>query len=363
MLPYLFFLTAEISYVYGVAGLLYYSFSWIFITIAVYFIRMKAEYLLKDTTLFSVLRAIYIIETLTCTFLVFKMLFGENLFRYTIITYIIVIFIVPIVMFYIYIWNRKSLIIGTVFLSIMLSFLIPILVYLKISIPTVYSGIHFLYQEMIQLNHLNSLPTILALSVIFSMQHLIYLKSKHSEEAPSLFSFLITGVIMCCITLSFGTISFLGRAQAVLPDLPDRVTIQVVNRFSGQIGQLLLLITLVYLTIFFLIKIIPLHRSSLNLKSCFKNVLYVCIGLLLASIFNLTIINTLLIFGFVWASILGSIIFSSKKPTINKLVIFFSLITGILISMYFPVSIAILVTAIFSLFLTSISFFANYTSD
>ncbi|MGE5704706.1 MAG: hypothetical protein ACM32O_19425, partial [Clostridia bacterium] len=143
--------------------------------------------------------------------------------------------------------NRTSFII--VILSMASTVLLPTLVYLKVSVPTVYSGVKFLATDMLRLDNPVSWYLAAAMAIRFAAHGLvnpdlrtIYFQMKETKRG---LAFSLAPLIWSFLPLSLGTLSFVAKAEAVWPEWPDEVSMLIVGNFGGRLGIVLLTVTLI----------------------------------------------------------------------------------------------------------------------
>lgn len=334
MTPFVFFLAAQIAYDYGVLGLLGYSIMWALSFVFVFFAKNKNGILLNNPLLKKIVKSIYRMEITICIFLVIKIILTEIVPGFLTVINMILLLIIPLFIMYLNKVNDKLVSIGTILLGIALSFLIPTLVYLKVSIPTVYSGLHFLSTDLLKFDRVATWWLILSIGIILVVHQYLYRISENEyKEQDKPGPFIIAGVIAAIVTISFGSISFLGSAQAVMPDLSDRVSIQVIQRFGGQFGQVLF-VTIIFFISFFILFEIWQSIRSVTVKSIPISVgKYLFIPLIIILYSDLTIIDIFLLFGLLWGPFLGIIFLPSLSQRKTKILLFF----GVTMSFTFAV--------------------------
>ncbi|MET3292230.1 UNVERIFIED_CONTAM: tryptophan-rich sensory protein [Brevibacillus sp. OAP136] len=137
--------------------------------------------------------------------------------------------------------NRTSFVI--VILSMASTVLLPTLVYLKVSVPTVYSGVKFLATDMLRLDSPMSWVLTAALMIRFTSHSLVnpHIRTiyRQIKEPRRGLSFSLAPLIWAFLPLSIGTLSFVAKAEAVWPVFADEVSILIVSHFGGQLGIVL----------------------------------------------------------------------------------------------------------------------------
>jgi len=350
MTPFVFFLAAQITYDFGVLGLLGYSAMWSLSFILVFFAKNKNGVLLYNPALKKIVQYIYRLEIIICIFLIIKIILTEIIPGYLAFINIILLITIPLFIIYLNKMNEKLVSIGTVLLGITLSFLIPTLVYLKVSIPTVYSGLHFLSPDLLKFDRIATWWFILSIGIILIVQQYLYrIEDVDYKEQYKPGPFIIAGVIAGIVTISFGSISFLGSAQAVMPDLSDRVSIQVIYRFGGQFGQVLFVAILFFISFFILFKI-GQSIKNMTVKSVPSSVgKYLFIPLIIVLYFDLTILDVFLLFGLIWGPFIGVIFYPSSSKNKTKLSLFLGLAMSVSFAVVIDIPAGIIIGAITSI--------------
>ncbi|MFS0576664.1 hypothetical protein AB1K83_13580 [Sporosarcina sp. 179-K 3D1 HS] len=353
MTPIAFFLAAQITYDHGVLGLLGYSIMWALSFIAFYFTQNRKPVAIQDPILRSVIKGVYIIEVIFCIFLVLKIIFTETDFIYMTLINIILMATVPLFVIYLYKFNPKLVAVATVLLGIAISFLIPTLVYLKVSIPTVYSGIHFLSTDLLRFDRPATWLLVASLGIILvARQYLYRMVDIHHKARTRFAPFLIAAIISSIVMISFGTISFLGRAQAVLPDLSDRVSIQVINRFGGQFAQILFMSITIFMIFFIFITL----WESIKGGPKKYNPLLIVIGTLIPGLVvpyvNITLLDAFLYFGLFWSPLFGLIFVPVTTIYRTRIGFLFGLCMSLAVGLIFTIPFGILAGACSSFLLS-----------
>lgn len=348
MSPVVFFLAAQITYDFGVLGLLGYAFGWTASFILIYFTRGKIASWKKDEFLKGVVKELYRLEVIVSVFLVIKIIITETLFEYLTFINLVIIVLIFIAIVFLEKVNKNFVSIGTILLGITLSFLLPTLVYLKVSIPTVYSGVHFLSTELLRLDDSATWIMIGSLGIIIAThQHLYQLIDSHSIKHNRMSSFWIASVIAGIVTISFGTISFLGRAQAVLPNLSDRVSIQVIYRFGGQFGPFVFIAITAFISFFVLGKIwksitLDVKNKKAIVPSFIK---YFIAPVLVVGYIDFTLFDVFLVFGLIWGPLLSTFIIPSMNQVVKRGTVGIGIIMGLVASLSLGIAWGVIIGA------------------
>lgn len=356
MTPIAFFLAAQITYDHGVLGLLGYSFMWALSFIVFYFTQNRKSIAIQDPLLRGAIKGIYIVEIIFCIFLVLKIILTETDFIYMTLIHIVLMATVPLFVFYLYKINAKLVAIATILLGIAISFLIPTLVYLKVSIPTVYSGIHFLSTELLKFDRFGTWLLVASLGVLLvARQYLYRMVDVHHKEQGRFVPFLLAAIISSIVIISFGTISFLGRAQAVLPDLSDRVSIQVINRFGGQFAQILFMAVTIFMVFFIFLKLWESVKGGSHKYNPLLFGIYTLIPGLVVPYAHITLLDAFLYFGLLWSPLCGLIVVPVSSVYQTRISFLFGLCVSLTTGLIFTIPTGILAGAC-STFLLSIVF-------
>lgn len=339
--PVAFFLAAQITYDYGVLGLLGYAFAWALSFIIIYFTKNIMSSWQEDTFLKKIAKDLYMIEIILCIFLVLKIILTETLFEYVTFINLALIILIFLAIICLEKVSENIVSIGTVLLGITLSFLLPTLVYLKVSIPTVYSGVHFLSTDLLRLDDSATWLLIGSLGmIVIAHQHLYQLIDRQPFTRNRMSTFWIASIIAGIVTISFGTISFLGRAQAVLPNLSDRVSIQVIYRFGGQFGPFVFIAITAFISFFVLGKVWKsLSRDVKNKKAILLSFIkYLLIPGLTVVYVELTLLDIVLVFGLIWGPLASTFTIPSSNKRARKVAVGIGIVTSIVTSLMLDLS-------------------------
>lgn len=318
--PAIFLLSAQITYNSGVLGLLGFSFTGILSYYVFFFLKNKTKVTAIDPRLKKLMFDLLIIESAICIFLVCKIIITGTFFDNPL--YITSTLIITVSIFFLFIKNSNMNWISTsiLLLGLIVSFLIPTIVYLKVSIPTVYSGLHFLATDMLMLNNKHTWMFILILFIIMIahqfLQFIFYDQEKSNYRGAS---YIIASFIWGIVPISLGSLAFLAKAQAIWPNLTDRVSLMVINTFGGQFGK----------TTFILISIIMIFNQVSRFQIVYKRQPFnkrfynIFAYLLVPSIllfFNITILDVVLFFGLLFGPMLGIILWASVNKYVTRTV-------------------------------------------
>ncbi|MEK4029700.1 hypothetical protein MKZ02_14340 [Pseudobacillus sp. FSL P4-0506] len=303
-----FLVAAQLSYEQGVSGLFGYCLAGLASLLCLYFLLKKravphdpvhATRTIKPLLLLYYLEH-FIVSLLAAKF-IFKLFYSVN----------IVILAGLFVVFYQFILLAKSknlyirsLIISM--LALVATVLLPTFVYLKMSVPTIYSGVHFLAPEMLILDDLSGWLLGGVLFIRFMAHHLlnqnmrkIFMNIKQ-EKRP--LAFTISSFIWFFVPLSMGTLAFVAKASAIWPASNDEVGLQVVQQFGGQLGIVLLVVTL--LVILFSSSAGDFVDKTFVRKDIFvKAAVLGMAALIVTTLPKLTILDVMVFASLVWAPV------------------------------------------------------------
>ncbi|RXT07908.1 hypothetical protein [Ammoniphilus sp. CFH 90114] len=302
--PVIFLLTPQIAYDYGMVGVLQFTLaSMIGISL---FILLRSKFIVRPTSkiLLLCIELLFITEALS-----FMILVTKNLWTRALISgdwgVIILLFTIVFMIIY-FLWRKgytKSITVSVVGLGMIASFLIPSLVYLNISIPTVYSGLHFLAPSSIKLHGTHeTLLFFVFILVTFSIP-LLYLSGTVRdllvEGGPYR---ILPALLWSPLPISLGSLAFVAQAQAIWPKQSDQVGFLVIEQYAGQFGKYLFIITLLAMMIYLLLR---MHEE---LRRVTEKASLWCVvsgtAFLLAHWPGLTILELILGFGMVQVAIL-----------------------------------------------------------
>lgn len=328
----MFFLAVQVAYDYGVTGLIGFSFVLAISFYIIYLVKNKKAYRMNDPMLEKIFYSLYFIETSLSIFQVGKIIFSEAATQYFKVIFFVLIVVSTIFVLFLRKYEEKWVSTSTIVLGLIVSFLIPTLVYLKVSIPTVYSGLHFLSRELLTINIDQSFFVILGLGIVLIVHqyvyHMLYDNVKDEQKSRA---FIIAGLISANVLIAFGSISFLGKAQAVLPDLSDRVSMQVMSRFGGQFGQLLFVSTSIFISIFIIIRLWnTMQNKSLSHQSL-SFFYYLFLPLTIVIFLDLTLLDIFLFFGLIWGPLFSVILWPSESNVKIRI----SFVGGLVLSITF----------------------------
>lgn len=209
-------------------------------------------------------------------------------------------------------------------LSLIAAILLPTFVYLEVSVPTVYSGVHFLAPDMIELAAPAGWVTGLILAIRFLAHHMVnvnmrenFLGMKHSKRPAA---FAVSSAMWFLIPLSMGTLAFVAKASAVWPASNDEVSIQVIRQFGGQLGLVLLVVTLLVMLVSVLAEQLVSSSRSRGNKAGPLMTFVTAAGI--AFLFpQLTILEVMVYSSLVWAVMVPAILcFAAENEHVGKVI-------------------------------------------
>lgn len=245
-----FLVASQLSYEQGVSGLIGYCLAGLASLFCLYFLfKKRATSHAPDQTarVIQPFLLLYYLENFVISLLAAKLIL--KLF-YNVNTVILAGLLVVFYQFVLLAKSKnlyiRSLIISM--LSLIATVLLPTFVYLKVSVPTIYSGVHFLATEMLILDDPSGWLLGGVLFIRFMAHHLlnqnIWSVFANIKQAKRSLAFTISSFVWFFVPLSMGTLAFVAKASAIWPASNDEVGLQVVQQFGGQLGIVLLVVTL-----------------------------------------------------------------------------------------------------------------------
>ncbi|WHY79948.1 hypothetical protein QNH20_12740 [Neobacillus sp. WH10] len=304
-----FLVSSQVSYEQGVSGLVSYCLAGLASLFCLYFLLKNRamphtpDHMGRGIKPFLLL---YYLEnfvvSLLAAKLILKLFYNVN----------IVILAGLLIVFYQFILLAKSknlyirsLIISM--LSLIATVLLPTFVYLKVSVPTIYSGVHFLATEMLILDDPSRWILGGVLFIHFTAHNLLnqnmWKVFTNIKQAKRSLAFTISSFIWFFVPLSMGTLAFVAKASAVWPASNDEVGLQVVRQVDGQLGMVLLVVTL-------LVILFSSLASNLVDKTFARKDIFVKAGLLgMAAVIvtmlpKLTILDVMVFTSIFWAAMI-----------------------------------------------------------
>ncbi len=377
-----FLASSEAAYDYGVIGLISYSLagslSFLLCYLAIKRFRLAGELPLmeriervfsgKSLGLVKVLLAFVWLEEVLIVILAGKIILHLLYGWSTIVSSISMTLFFLLMMFFRYgNFHQASFVIAL--LATASTVLIPTLVYLDVSVPTVYSGVKFLATDMLELTKTAGWYLAIALFIRFVTHTLlnervwtIYHQIKPSKRG---LSFSLSPLIWAFLPLSMGTLSFVAKAEAVWPIVHDEVSILIVARFGGEFGIVLFTVTLIVI----LLAIISRYtvdgtEQKTVARLVAKGLIILTAGSIALLLPELTILQTMLVFTLVWAA-LAPVVLLARKSLVHRtfavLVIFISAGYGVYHSVYTGIAYGVLIDFAISLgIMTLLTIFTNH---
>lgn len=311
--PITFLLSAQIAYEFGMLGLLFFSFITALSFFIFFFVSNNHIPLKNDVNLKKAIYILFMTEVITCILLVVKKIILNFPMGYFSIFYYLSLITCLFVISYFRQKYRKWLSNSMVLLGLIASFLIPTIVYLKISIPTVYSGLYYLAKDMIEFNLSSIWTDFIAWGILIIVhQYLFYIYYIKKNISSYKGGPLLSASLICLISpISSGSLAFLAKAQVVWPEQIDTVSLMVIHIFGGTFGRAFFVIVSLFILINLLLKI---KRSiNLNFNNGLMTILkFLIVPVLVISLLDLTILDVLLFSGMFWGPLLSLVLLSGN---------------------------------------------------
>lgn len=346
--PVIFLLSAQIAIEHGVFGLLGFSFLGAISFIFVYFLQRRSRYTLLDKKFKDLIYILLLMEIIACIINVVEVIVSKSFQNFlSIINVSLIVFIVVIILF---LQNKKRnwLYVCMIILGLIFSFLIPTLVYLKVSIPTVYSGLHFLANDMLRFDNHLTWQLFSVMGVIFLTHQILYHLFFMRNDNAKLGTYLVSSLIWVVVPISIGSLAFLAKAQAIWPELSDQVSVLVIQQFGGHFGQTILYVTCFFLIISESVVIWDNFKKRYHDKLLLISFFLVIIPLVIVLSFNITLLDILLFFGLIWCPLFGVILWTSGNKVINRIVFALGVFLASILSIQYSAMIGMMVSALFS---------------
>ncbi|WP_312113179.1 hypothetical protein [Brevibacillus reuszeri] len=341
-----FLASAQASYQYGIIGMLGYSVAGILGLLFIFMVNRKIIYQRQPLRYLPLL---WVLEDILISVLAGKMIL--NLI-YSINDHLSIAFVTSFLLLMLAVQfgkpNQASFVI--VLLAMSATMLLPTLVYLKVSVPTVYSGVKFLATDMLRLDISSSWSLAGALLVRFMTGSLIHprlgITFHQIKVSKRGLCFCLAPLIWACLPISMGTLSFVSKAEAIWPSFPDQVSVMVVGYFAGQIGIVLLIVTLIII----LITAVPQATLGEQKSAVWMRGAIILVAGAISLLFpKLTILDTMLYFALIWAAVAPVVLLISKLGRGGAaIVIIAGLTTGCFYSLTSGVTIGVLVDVLVS---------------
>ncbi|RNB89903.1 hypothetical protein EDM56_12150 [Brevibacillus fluminis] len=319
---YAFLASSQVSYQYGIVGMVGYSAAGIVSFLFVYlWIDKEKKRRVQPPQLLSIL---YRLEGTLVALMAGKMILHLVYEVNTLLSIgIVTVFFWLILLIRFNKPNRTSFVI--VILSMASTVLLPTLVYLKVSVPTVYSGVKFLATDMLRLDNTMSWVLTAALMIRFTSHSLvnpqirtIYRQIKETRRG---LSFSLAPLIWAFLPLSIGTLSFVAKAEAVWPVFADEVSILIVSHFGGQLGIVLFTVTLILILLVTMARYLSEGTEAAQATDLLTRALIILVSAFVALLFpHLTILDTMLVFALIWAAVTPAVLWGRELNGISALV-------------------------------------------
>lgn len=346
----IYLMSPQIAYDYGVLGVIGFAAMGVISFSLFYLWRAKRIHDKPKVWIRSIVHFLYLIETFSFLLLVIKIVLGQSFWAEGFVYISLVCAVSVIIIGFTRKWFVKWIAAGVVVLGMIASFLIPTLVYFNISIPTVYSGIHFLATDMLRLDAERTWLLIPVMGISILVHHyLIYLHGgvEQIRIPKRFFAYLMASLLWAFVPVSLGSLSFVAKAQAIWPELADHVSIQVIEQFGGQFGKSLFLMTLVITIIYeiFRIKDACLEFYRLHPKSTII-LLLVPVGIILLP--HLTLFDVMIYFSLLWGPLLPVMVWSNQDQRRSLLALAIGVLTSITLALLGKIFVGILLGTLLS---------------
>ncbi|WP_042354168.1 hypothetical protein [Bacillus rubiinfantis] len=346
--PLIFFISCQIALDHGILGLVGFSIIGAVSFFIIYFYQKGQTFQQLDRWLHIFIYSLYTIELLTCLLMVGKMfalLFINNIPYYTIFS---LITIVAVILIFLRV-NQEGQAITTVILGLIFSFLIPTLVYLNVSIPTVYSGLHFLANEMLRFDSRETWILLVNIGIILiAHQFLHHYFSPNGKTKEKIGPTIISALIWMVVPISLGSIAFLAKAEAIWPEQSDHICILVIQQFGGHFGQVLFLMTNILILIGQGVRMWGNVRSSESQRFPLIALLYTFVPVVIVTFFKITLLDVLLYFGLLWGPLTGVFLWTSANQLLNRFVLGAGFIVSVVTAILYSLELGIIAGSVFS---------------
>lgn len=347
--PVIFLLSAQIAVEHGVFGLLGFSFLGALSFLFVYFLQKRRRYMNLDAKLKNLIYVLLLMEITACTINVVEVIVLKSFQNFlSIINISLIVFIIVIILF-LQSKNRNWLHVSMIILGLIFSFLIPTLVYLKVSIPTVYSGLHFLANDMLRFDNFLTWQLLAVLGVILLshqiLYHLFFIKN---DSTVKFGTYLVSSLIWLVVPISIGSLAFLAKAQAIWPELSDQVSVLVIIQFGGHFGQTILLVTCFFLLIGKSVIIWDNFKKRFHDRFALLTIFIVIIPLVIVLSAKITLLDILLFFGLIWSPLFGVILWTSTNMYINRIVLALGILLAFVLFTLYSAMVGMMASALFS---------------
>ncbi|MFY0542595.1 hypothetical protein [Brevibacillus sp. H7] len=314
--PVVFLMVPQIAYDYGVLGILGLVIMQVASFYLFFFWRTRLAARRVEEGLHRLVHFLYLTESVSCMLLAGKIVISQSLWMDSFFFFMVLLIVVFMLLGFAKNWFVKWIAVGVVVVGMIASFLIPTLVYLKISIPTVYSGLHFLATDMLKLDVQQTWLFILVLGISILVHHyLFYMYGGVSQirTPKSFLSYLLASVLFAFVPISLGSLSFVAKAQAIWPELTDHVSLQVIEQFGGQFGKSLFLMALVVTIIY---EIFRVKRSYSDFHQSYpKSLALLPIPLAIVFTSHVTLLDVVTSFCLLWGPLLPVLLWAKGSRT------------------------------------------------
>ncbi|MGE7273187.1 hypothetical protein ACQKK5_17200 [Brevibacillus panacihumi] len=223
--------------------------------------------------------------------------------------------------------------VSVIMMGMIASVIIPTLVYLHVSIPTVYSGVHFLSIDTLSANRAEMWWVMAVFFMGMMAQQLLpvfFGNGKQKGLSQQAYPHTLSAFLWSCLPISLGSLAFVAKAQAIWPKQTDQVGVFVIEQFGGEVGHTLFLVSILSMLIYSLASTVKkVRKSVLGARGLIG-------GLLLAVSISLwpdiTMLDVFVGFCLVWGPLL-SVITVGTKSKANLLFFFTGSVTAVVVSL------------------------------
>ncbi len=310
--PITFLLASVIAYEFGMLGLLVFAFITAVSFLIIFFISKRPITFVKDIQLRKVIYIIFVTEIFIIILLVSKkIILGLHKGYFSIIYILITVLLVSIF----YIGNRSKNWISNsiVVLGLIISFLIPTVSYLKVGIPTVYSGLYYLDADMLTFNLKHVWTSFIVWAIIVTIhQYLFYFHyMKNGVSKLNNKSLLISSLICMIIPISAGSLAFLAKASVLWVDSVDNVSLLIIYEYGGSFGKILFVIISLFILINLFLKV-GASLGTYGFKGKLEILYFLTIPIIVVTALDISILNVFLFFAVFWGPLISMILFAGN---------------------------------------------------
>jgi len=312
--PVIFLLAPQIGFEYGVWGIIAFTLagmiSFPFFSLVSKRIQMAA--IRPSFKMFA--QFIFVTQSLAGLLFVAKILWARSIMNNDLVLLLTIIAVVFTAEFAL--WKRqhyKMVTVSVVVLGMIAAFLIPTLVYLNVSIPAVYTGLHFVSHESLRLDITDGWMLIFIFILLVFHYPCCFL---HGGEIPwkevkSPVSFALPALMWSFLPISLGSLAFVAKANALRFDYVDHVGLLIIEMFGGQFGKMLFFISILAMLLFALLRLHDQNKSVTRWKWIWVSASIIPIAIVLWT--DLTIFHVFLWFGLIQGAMIPVLLMGSRE--------------------------------------------------